>query len=94
MYRARLAVISILKAVRTNINNIPQNSALRKEQTEIFDLFGALTPLFDSSLPTEQDVSVEEWKEFWEKASPILLATGLKLDEKGYGFDKDEETPE
>ena len=94
MYRARLAAVSILKAVRSNINSISQNSPLRKEQTEIFDLFGALTPLFDQHLPVGKDVSLEEWKELWETASPILLATGMKLDEKGYGFDQEgEEAP-
>ena len=33
---------------------------------------------------------VQEWKEFWERAMPILMELGMRLDDAGFGIGEDE----
>lgn len=88
MHRARVAAATLIGAAQTHINSIPLNAKVREEQTELFALFGAIVPLCEMSLPSKDQFNLNEWKAFWGRATPILLETAVKLDEKGFGFEE------
>jgi len=38
---------------------------------------------------------IEQWRPFWERAQPVVLALGMKLDEEGFGMeDKTSQRPD
>lgn len=77
----------ITRAVVRDISSIPVSSPLRTEQTEVFNIFGALQALHDMYL---MDGEVDNWGEFWSRAQPVVLSLGMKLDEVGFGLNLDE----
>ncbi|KAF8955341.1 hypothetical protein BDZ97DRAFT_1858331, partial [Flammula alnicola] len=84
--RARRAVAIITRTIVNQISSIPLSSPVREKHPDIFNVHGALVPLSDVHL-AEPDGAVEDWKEFWARAQPVLLGLGEKLDEAGYGID-------
>lgn len=87
MHRARVAVAKILRVVVHNLSSIPANSPLRTEKPDIFHVFGALLPLHDVYLVSD-DGEVDEWRDFWVKAQPIMLRLGELLAESQEGESK------
>lgn len=84
MHRARVAVAKLLRAVVFNLSSIPANSPIRAQKPEVFNVFGALVPLHDVYL-TSVDGQVDEWREFWSKAQPIMIRLGELLAEPEEG---------
>lgn len=73
------------------MSSIPENSPLRQEHAELFEISGALQPLHDVYL-ANGDPDAQEWIDFWSRAEPVLIALGEKLSESGFGVDP--EAPE
>lgn len=38
----------------------------------------------------EADGKVEPWSDFWNRAQPVILGLGMRLDEDGYGLPTEE----
>ncbi|KAF4590925.1 hypothetical protein EYR40_009522 [Pleurotus pulmonarius] len=95
IYRARQATIVLTRAVIRDIASIPSTQPLHVDHPQIFALLGALMPLHDLYLaghnPKEgKSLDLQEWTAFWERGQPILLDLASKLDEQGFGLDKEE----
>ncbi|KAF9497711.1 hypothetical protein BDN71DRAFT_560360 [Pleurotus eryngii] len=95
IYRARQATIVLARAVIRDIASIPSTQPLHVDHPQIFALLGALTPLHDLYLAGHnskdgKSLDLQEWTAFWERAQPILLDLASKLDEQGFGLDKEE----
>jgi hypothetical protein len=78
---------------------------LRTEYPQIFEIVGALEPLRDRFLVEVRPVGsegnktkgwevgleeVQDWKEFWGRAMPVLMELGMRLDDAGFGIGEDE----
>ncbi|KAG6874516.1 hypothetical protein C0995_010427 [Termitomyces sp. Mi166 len=87
--RARAAVPVILRATVHHLSTIPLNSPLRRDHSDIFDIFGALQAIHDVYL-TDKISDLETWTTFWSRVQPVIIELGMKLDEKGFGFPEDE----
>ncbi|KAJ8453684.1 hypothetical protein ONZ45_g19611 [Pleurotus djamor] len=94
IHRARKATTSIARVVLQDLASVPSNP-LHADNPQVFAILGALMPLHDVYLDGLKEkegiiLDLPEWTEFWEKAQPILLELALKLDEAGFGLDKQE----
>jgi hypothetical protein len=85
--RARAAIVVLTGTVVRDLTSIPLKSAIRSEHHKIFEVFGALVPLYDLYIAEGQDLGQPAWSEFWSKAQHIMMALAMKLDEGGYGLD-------
>ncbi|KAJ7165642.1 hypothetical protein C8R43DRAFT_987182 [Mycena crocata] len=83
LYRSRSAVFKLTKTVVARLSSISESSPLRKH-SGIFDLLGALEPLF---LVYDDSHNIQEWRDFWGRAQPVLLSLAAQLDEAGFGGD-------
>ena len=83
MGRARIASAKLIKAVVHQANSIPSSSPLRKDNEEAFKIVDALTAVTDAHL-TNNDGVVEDWKQFWSHAQPVLVGLAQELTEKGF----------
>ncbi|KAG5640482.1 hypothetical protein DXG03_008341, partial [Asterophora parasitica] len=88
--RARKAIGTILKAAVAQISSVPVNSPLRTDHTEVFDIFGALQVIHDTYLVDDEIVDLKAWSEFWGRTQPVVLELGMKLDEKGFGWNEED----
>ncbi|KAK2467478.1 hypothetical protein APHAL10511_000333 [Amanita phalloides] len=91
--RARRAVANITRAVINDLSSVPENSSVRQDHAEIFDLLGALRPLcgvYLENVRVGEDLEVQAWSDFWSRAEPILISLCEALDEKGLGLEQDE----
>lgn len=84
--RARAAIRILVGAAIRDIHSIPQSSPLRVEHRELFDIFGAIAPLWDAFLMEENGLDQPAWGEFWSKGQYILITLGEKLDQCGFGY--------
>jgi hypothetical protein len=88
--RARAAIGVLTGTVVRDLASIPLNSTIRADHREIFDIFGALVPLYDVYISEGQDLEQPAWAEFWSKALRIMVPLAVKLDEGGYGLEDGE----
>ncbi|KAF5376905.1 hypothetical protein D9615_007354 [Tricholomella constricta] len=97
--RARTAVGAIIKAAVHQLSSVPVSSPLRREQAEVFALFGALQVIHDMYLVDDEATAagagagpggLEAWSAFWARTQPVVLELGMKLDEKGFGWTEEE----
>jgi hypothetical protein len=83
MGRARIASAKLIKAVAHQANGISPSSPIRKDNEEVFKIVEALTAVTDAHL-TNNDGVVEDWKQFWSHAQPVLVGLAQELTEKGF----------
>jgi hypothetical protein len=74
-------------AIVRDLASIPLDSPIRYQDQEVFDVFGALIPLYQMYVAEGQDLGQPAWSEFWSKAQNIMLALCMKLYQGGYGFE-------
>ncbi|KAF8951527.1 hypothetical protein BDZ97DRAFT_1886056 [Flammula alnicola] len=86
--RARRVVAILTHTIVNQISSIPLSSPVREKYPDIFNIHGALVPLSDIHLE-EPDGAVEDWREFWARAQPVLFGLGEKLHEAGFGIDSE-----
>ncbi|KAJ7499858.1 hypothetical protein FB451DRAFT_46799 [Mycena latifolia] len=80
--RARKCVFRLTETVSTFISTVPQSSPLRAKHAAIFDLLGALEPLY---MIYSEDSDIQAWRDFWSRAQPVILELGVQLDKAGFG---------
>lgn len=90
MGRARIASAKLIKSVVHQTNSIPATSSLRKDNENVFKIVEALTAITDAHL-TNNDGVVEDWKQFWSHAQPVLVGLAQELSEKGFVLQEPEE---
>jgi len=86
--RARAAIALLVEIIIRDIDSIPLSSKLRVEHRELFDVFGALLPMYDALKMEENPIAQPAWAEFWSKSQYVLITLGQMLDECGYGLEK------
>ncbi|KAJ6579620.1 hypothetical protein DFH09DRAFT_1147078 [Mycena vulgaris] len=82
--RARKSVFLLTESVVTFLSSVSLSSPLREEHSGIFDLLGALQPL---CMMYDVDSDTRAWREFWNRAQPVILELGVQLDQAGFGAD-------
>lgn len=104
--RARTCTSICTSAIIHVLSSTPPSSPLRTEHPQIFEIVGALEPLRDRFLvervrPVGNEGNktkgwevgleeVQDWKEFWGRAMPVLMELGIRLDDAGFGIREDE----
>ncbi|KIK05070.1 hypothetical protein K443DRAFT_46070, partial [Laccaria amethystina LaAM-08-1] len=99
--RARTCTSICTSAIIHVLSSTPLSSPLRTEYPQIFEIVGALEPLRDRFLvekvrPVGNEGNktkgwevgpeeVQDWKEFWGRAMPVLMELGMRLDDAGFG---------
>ncbi|KAJ7775685.1 hypothetical protein DFH07DRAFT_952076 [Mycena maculata] len=77
---ARKSIFRLTEILVAYLSAVSPSSPLRQAHSGIFDLLGALEPLYiiyDES----------EWRFFWSRAQPVILELGVQLDQAGFGGD-------
>ncbi|KAL0948581.1 hypothetical protein HGRIS_011140 [Hohenbuehelia grisea] len=95
--RARHVVITYTRCIVRNLTSITDEN-FRAEHAGCLAVFGALVPAHDMYLlDLEKDensgryvVPIETWTPFWQRALPVLLELGIKLEEAGFGMTEEE----
>ncbi|KAJ7683555.1 hypothetical protein B0H17DRAFT_1181586 [Mycena rosella] len=82
LLRARRCVFNLTETAVAFISLVPRSSPLRAEHTAIFDLNGALEPLY---MLYNEDIDTRQWREFWNRAQPVILELWAELHKAGFG---------
>jgi len=87
LYKARAAIVTIITSIVHAFQAIPQTAPVRKEASLVFDISGAIFPLYDVFLEGQEGPpGVPDWGTFWDRSQPILLTLASALDDAGLGM--------